>query len=159
MQRLWQGSGPIDRLAHSRRGDHLIIVDDTGTASQFMLAEGHIGELQLEFPGPVEDIVFARNGARAYFRTARWIHRVSVSASGLRWIDGVFTPPPLQGARIVLGDGDAARRVYLPAARNGVVELVELAFPGSSQPGLLGNYKELLGEWRVRLGMQQVSPD
>ena len=66
---------------------------------------------------------------------------------------------PLQGARIVFGDGDAARRAYMPAARNGVVELVELAFPGSSQPGLLGNYLELLGEWRVRLGMQHQSPD
>jgi WD40 repeat protein len=159
MQRLWQGVRPVTRLAHSRRGDYLIIVDDAGAASQFMLAEGHIGELQIDFPGPVEDIVFSRSGARAYFRTARWVHRVSVSTSGLRWIDGVFTPPPLQGARIVHGDADAARRVYMPAARNGVVELVELAFPGSSQPGLLGNYEELLGEWRKRLGVQPVSPD
>jgi hypothetical protein len=159
MQRLWQGDRPIDQLAHSRRGDYLIIVDDVGAAKQFLLADGHIGELQLDFPGPVEDIVFARSGARAYFRTARWVHRVSVSASGLRWIDGVFAPPPLQGARIVHGDGDAARRVYMPAARNGVVELVELAFPGSSQPGLLGNYEELLSEWRARLGMHEAASD
>ena len=71
----------------------------------------------------------------------------------------MFAPQPLQGARIVFGDGDAARRAYLPAARNGVVELVELAFPGSSQPGLLGNYEELLDEWRGRLGMQQAAAD
>jgi hypothetical protein len=159
MQRLWQGGRPINQLAHSRRGDHLVIVDDTGAAKQFMLAEGHIGELELQFPGPVEDIVFARSGARAYFRTARWVHRVSVSASGLRWVDGVFAPQPLQGARIVFGEGDAARRVYLPAARNGVVELVELAFPGASQPGLLGNFKELLGEWRARLGVEVAPAD
>ena len=82
-----------------------------------------------------------------------------LSANGLRWIDAVFAPQPLQGARIVFGDGDAARRAYLPAARNGVVELVELAFPGSSQPGLLGNYEELLDEWRGRLGMQQAAAD
>ena len=159
MQRLWQGTRPVDQLAHSHRGDYLIIVDDAGAASQFMLAEGNIGELQLEFPGPVEDIEFARNGARAYFRTARWVHRVSVSPSGLRWIDAVFAPPPLQGAGIVFGDGDAARRAYMPAARNGVVELVELAFPGSSQAALLGNYEELLGEWRARLGTQKDIPD
>ena len=159
MQRLWQGGRPINQLAHSRRGDHLVIVDDTGAAKQFMLAEGHIGELELQFQGPVEDIVFARSGARAYFRTARWVHRVSVSASGLRWIDGVFAPQPLQGARIVFGEGDAARRVYLPAAHNGVVELVELAFPGALQPGLLGNYKELLGEWRARLGIEVAPAD
>lgn len=155
IQRLWQGPRPIDQLAHARRGDFLIIVDDTGASSLFLLGEGHIGELELQFADPVEDIVFARSGARAYFRTARWVHKVSVTADGLRWIDGVFVPPPLQGARIVPGDGDAARRAYLPAARNGVVELVELAFPGSSQPGLLGNYEELLGEWRVRLGRPQ----
>ena len=159
MQRLWQGARPIDQLAHSSRGDFLIIVDDAGTASQFLLNEGHIGELTLEFPAPVEDIVFARSGARAYFRTARWVHRVSLSAAGLRWIDGVFAPQPLQGARVVFGDGDAMRRAYLPAARNGVVELVELPFPGSSQPGLLGNYRELLDEWRARLGQQRASQD
>jgi WD40 repeat protein len=159
LQRLWQGDRPIDQLAHSRRGDYLIIVDDAGAASQFLLAEGHIGQQQLEFPGPVEDIVLSRGGARAFFRTARWVHRVSLSANGLRWIDGVLAPKPLQGARIVFGDGNSSKRVYLPAARNGIVELVELAFPGSSQPGLLGNYEELLGEWRARLGMQPAPSD
>ena len=87
------------------------------------------------------------------------MHRVSVSASGLRWIDGVFAPQPLQGARVEFGEGDAARRAYLPAARNGVVELVELAFPGALQPGLLGNYQELLGEWRARLGVGVAPAD
>lgn len=159
LQRLWQGNRPIDQLAHSPRGDYLIIVDDAGAASQLLLGEGHIGELTLALPGPVEDIVIARSGARAYFRTARWVHRVSLSATGLRWIDAVFAPKPLQGARIVFGDGKTTKRAYLPAARNGVVELVELAFPGASQPGLLGNYEELLGEWRSRLGVQQAPAD
>jgi WD40 repeat protein len=159
LQRLWQGDRPIDRLAHSRRGDYLVIVDDVGAARQFLLAEGHIGQQQLEFAGPVEDIVLSRSGARAFFRTARWVHRVSLSANGLRWIDGVLAPKPLQGARIVFGDGNSSKRVYLPAARNGIVELVELAFPGSSQPGLLGNYEDLLGEWRARLGVQPVHSD
>ena len=152
LQQLWQGPRPITELAGSPRGEYLVIVDDKGTASQFLLAEGHIGELGLEFPGPVEDIVFTRSRSRAYFSTARWVHRVSLSDDGLRWIDSVFAPKPLQGAGVVFGDGPAARRAYLPAARNGSVELVELAFPGSSQPGLLGNRGELLDEWRARLG-------
>ena len=159
MQRLWQGARPIDQLVHSPRGDYLVMVDDAGVANQFLLAEGNIGELELEFPGAVEDIVLARNGSRAYFRTARWVHRVSLSPTGLRWIDGVFAPTPLHGARIVFGTGDAARRAYLPAARHGFVELVELAFPGSSQPGLLGNYEALLEEWRTRLGMPRRDRD
>ena len=159
LQRLWQGDRPIDQLAHAQRGDYLIIVDDVGAASQFLLAEGHIGQLELEFPGPVEDIKLSRSGAHAYFRTARWVHRVSLSPNGLRWTDAVLAPKPLQGARMVFGDGNASKHIYLPAARNGIVELVELGFPGSSQPGLLGNYEELLGEWRARLGMRPVPLD
>jgi len=153
MQHLWQGVRAIRQLALSPRGNYLVLVDDQGLASQFMLAEGHLGEQTLQFPGPVEEVAFGRSGSRALFRTARWVHRVSLSSSGLHWIDAAFAPKPLQGARIVFGTGDAARRAYLPAARNGFVELVELAFPGTAQPGLFGNREELLAEWRARLGV------
>ena len=88
------------------------------------------------------------------FRTARWVHKVTLSAHGLRWIDSVFAPKPLQGSRIVFGDGDSANKAYLPAARNGFVELVELGFPGSSHPGLFGSRHDLLNEWRQRLGLE-----
>jgi hypothetical protein len=152
LQQLWRGPGAIRRLAHPPRGDFLVIVDDAGQASLFNLDEGHIGAQTLEFPGPVEEVAFGVSASRALFRTARWVHRVSVSANGLHWADSVFAPKPLQGGKIVFGSGEDARRAYLPAARNGAVELVELAFPGSSQPGLLGNREELLTEWRSRLG-------
>ena len=97
--------------------------------------------------------------SRAWFRTARWVHRVSLSNDGLRWNDAVFAPKPLQGARIVFGSDAAANRPYLPAARNGFVELVELAFPGSSHPGLFGSRKDLLAEWRKRLGQESTAPE
>ena len=154
MQQLWQGTSAIQQLAVSPRGEYLVLVDDTGLASQFILAEGRLGSQALQIPGPVEEIAFGSSGARAYFRTARWTHRVSLGVNGLHWVDSAFSPKPLNGARIVFGPAgsDTANRAYLPAARNGFVELVELGFPGSTSPGLFGNREELLAEWRGRLG-------
>lgn len=153
MQQQWTGPAAIRRIESSPRGDHLVVVDANNQASLFMLAAGQVGEATLQFPGGVEDVVFNRNGTRALFRTARWVHRVSASSSGLLWIDSALSPKPLQGARIVFaspGSGQALRP-YLPAARNGFVELVELAFPGSSTAAMFGNKDELLAEWQPRL--------
>ena len=154
IQQPWKGSSPIRQIEASPNGQYLILVDDTGLASQFVLEDGRVGLQTLAFPGPVEEIAFSRSGSRAFFRTSRWTHRVSVSGDGLHWVDSVFSPKPLNGARIVFGPAgsETANRAYLPAARNGFVELVELAFPGASNPGLFGNREELLAEWRVRLG-------
>jgi hypothetical protein len=154
MQQVWQGENAIRLLAASPRGQYLVLVDEAGFASQFILSEGRVGGPALEIPGTVEEIAFGYSGARAYFRTARWTHRVSLGISGLHWVDSVFSPKPLNGARIVFGPSgsETANRAYLPAARNGFIELVELGFPGSSIPGLFGNREELLIEWRKRLG-------
>ncbi|MCG8369382.1 MAG: WD40 repeat domain-containing protein, partial [Proteobacteria bacterium] len=154
MRRMWQGKNAITRLGVSPRGDQLVLVDASGTASQFVLAEGRIGEQTLTLPGPIEEVAFNRGGSRAYLRTARWTHRASLSTDGLVWVDSVFSPKPLNGAGIVFGppDTDTANRAFLPAARNGFVEMVELPFPGSSHPGLFGGSRELLAEWRRRLG-------
>ncbi len=154
MHQLWQGGRAIRQLAVSPRGTQLVLIDDRGLASQFLLTESRIGERTLAFPGPVEEVVFGSSSARAYFRTARWTHRVSLSVNGLHWVDSVLSPKPLNGAGIVFGppDSDTANRAYLPAARDGFVEMVELAFPGSSHPGLFGNREALLADWRRRLG-------
>lgn len=154
LQQLWQGSNAIQHLAVSPRGEYLVLIDATGLASQFLLAEGRVGSDVLQVPGVIEEIAFGHSGARAFFRTARWTHRVSLGVNGLHWVDSVFTPKPLNGARIVFGAAETstANRAYLPAARNGFIELVELAFPGSTHPGLFGNREELLADWRQRLG-------
>lgn len=154
MQQLWQGSRPIQLLQASPHGKYLVIVDDAGLASQLMLADGRIGEQSLAFPGPVEEVSFSSSGSRVFFRTSRWTHRATASINGLLWVDGVISPKPLNGARIVFGPTgtDTANRAYFPVARSGFVELVELPFPGSAKPGLFGNRKDLLAEWRLRLG-------
>ena len=153
MLQQWQGPAAISLLEASPRGDYLVVVDANNLASLFLLRDGLAGEKTLQLPATVNDAVFNHNGTRVLFRTARWIHRVSASRNGLIWLDGVFSPKPLQGARIVYaspGSGQAMR-AYLPAARNGFVELVELAFPGSSTPALFGSKDELLAEWKRRL--------
>lgn len=158
-QQLWQGSRPVRLLQASPRGKYLVIVDDAGLASQLVLEDGHIGEQTLAFPGPVEEVAFSRSGSRVFFRTSRWTHRAAASIDGLHWVDSVISPRSLNGARIVFGPtgSDTANRAYFPTARNGFVELVELAFPGSARPGLFGNREDLLAEWRARLGVSDAS--
>ena len=154
MQQLWQGSRPIRILEASPRGKYLAIVDDAGLASLLILDEGRIGEQTLAFPGAVEEIAFSHSGSRVFLRTSRWTHRAIASISGLYWVDSVVSPKPLNGGQIVFGPAgsNTANRGYFPAAGNGFIELVELAFPGSARPGLFGNRNDLLAEWRARLG-------
>ena len=154
MQQLWQGENAIRQLAASPRGRYLVLVDAAGLASQFILAEGRVGSQTLQTPGPVEEVALGHSDSRAYFRTARWVHRVTLGADGLHWVGSVFSPKPLNGAHIVFGPegSSTANRAYLPTARNGFIELVELGFPGVGTPGVFGNREKLLAEWRGRLG-------
>jgi hypothetical protein len=153
-QQIWQGTNPIRHLEANERGDNLILVDNMNQASQFVLAEMRIGEEALIFPNPVEEVTFSRSGAHIYVRTPRWTHKVSLSVNGLHWADAVFSPKPLNGARIVFGAAETedAYRAYLPTARNGFLELVELPFPRSTHPGLFGRKDDLLSNWQSRLG-------
>jgi hypothetical protein len=155
LQQVWQGPARIRLLQASPRGDFLILVDQNNLASQFMLAEGRIGDSTLQLPSEVQEVVFDANASRAYFRSQRWVHRASLSTHGLIWTDALFTPRTLNGAGIIRGDGTPAsrvtRRMYLPIAKNGYIEIVELGFGGSSPTGLFGNKDELLKEWRERI--------
>ena len=155
MQQIWQGAEGIRALRASPRGRLLILVDQNNLASQFFLAEGRIGDGTLQLPADVQEIVFDKNGTHAYFRTSRWVHRASSSIAGLTWMDAFFVPRSLNGAGIVHGNGvaplSAGRRMYLPVARNGYVEFVELSSKGSGAAALFGNKQELLQEWRDRV--------
>jgi len=155
MQQVWQSSEGIRALRASPKGKLLILIDQNNLASQFFLAEGSIGDGTLQLPSDVQEIVFDQNGTHAYFRTPRWVHRASSSIAGLAWEDGLFVPRSLNGGGIVRGDGvspaSAGRQMYLPVARNGYVEFVELSSNGSGAAALFGNKQNLLQEWRNRV--------
>lgn len=158
MQQVWQGPESIKLLCASPRGTYLILVDQKNLARQFILSDGKIGDATLQLPSDVHEVVFDLHGSRAYFRTARWVHRASSSNSGLLWVDALFVPRALRGAGIVYGNGSAqfntGHRIYLPVAGNAFVELAELNFAKSAasvEIGLFGNRQELLQDWRSRL--------
>ena len=81
--------------------------------------------------------------------------------------DGVSGAPVLvfvHGGGFVRGSRDMEGLPFYAnvgdfAARSGFVEMVELAFPGSSHPGLFGRREDLLSEWRTRLGRIGVEQD
>jgi WD40 repeat protein len=155
LQQVWQGPESIRLLQASPRGDYLILVDQNNLASQFSLSDGQIGEGTLQLPSEVQEVAFDKNGARTYFRTPRWVHRVSSSVFGLRWMDALLVPPALNGAGIVNGNGTdesmAKHKVYMPVAGNGFVELLELNFRHAGDAGLFGSRDKLLEEWRRRI--------
>ncbi len=155
MRQVWQGPQGIRLLRASPRGNSLVLVDENNLASQFLLSEGRIGAATLQLPSDVQEVAFGTSSTRVYFRTPRWVHRASSSMSGLIWMDAVFAPRPLDGAGIVHGNGttetEAGHRMYLPVAKNGFVELVELGFSRSASTGLFGNKDELLAEWLARI--------
>ncbi|MGB5722042.1 MAG: AAA-like domain-containing protein [Woeseiaceae bacterium] len=157
LQLLWQGAAPVRWLEAAPGGEYLVFVDDDNLARQFILEDGQIAPATLQLPSPVIDVSFSRN--RVLFRTSRWFHRASSSRNGLIWQDGVFGPTVVHGARVVVGGPDGRDRTYVPAVRNGLVELVELGFRGSSGPGLFGSKDELLNTWRSRLQSAAASDD
>ncbi len=154
-QQLFQSPQGIRLLKASPRGDHLILVDLANVASQFILSEGRIAEAKLQLPSDVREVAFDAKGARAYFATSRWVHRVNSSSMGLVWMDALFVPRPLKGAGLVHGDGKspatAGHKMFMPVARNAYFELAEIDFSASSTAGLFGNRDKLLQEWRTRL--------
>ena len=154
LQQRWQGAAAIKWLRASPRGNYLVLVDGDNLAQQFNLEEGRIGSRSVSLPENVEDVVFNPAGSRVYFRTARWIHRVSSSTDGLIWLDALFGPRPVRGGSIVVNSTTSAgNEIHMPIVRAGSVTLKRLRFDSNEAPGLFGNRDELIREWHDRLGM------
>jgi len=159
MLQLWQGAAPIRWLRASPHGRFLVLVDQNNLAQQFDLEEGRIGDLSVTLPDSVEDVAFNPAGSRVYFRTARWIHRVSSSANGLIWLDAIFGPKPLHGGRIVIAaNTSAGNELYMPLSQGGNLTLGRLSFDSGQGPSLFGNREDLLTDWRRKLGTVADSP-
>jgi WD40 repeat protein len=180
LRSVWAGSSALRRLELSSRKKLLVIVDALHKAQVLDFGNGRIGPSVLQLPGAVGDIAFSPNESRVLFRTGRWIHRASVSPSGLIWLDAMRTPKAMAGSRMVFdtaaplpggpvgvaasadsataAGSDAARdplgnRAMLLTRDAGFAEVAILDFSYESGPTLFGSREQLLEEWRRRLGV------
>lgn len=178
LQNVWQGSQPLRTIGASAALPLLVIVDANNNAVLLDLQNGRTGRAELQLPEAVNDVVFSPSDTRVLFRTARWVHRASVSSSGLIWTDAVRAPTPISGSRMVIDRLPAAGtrnpdqlmleplgdQVLLLTRDNGFAQVAELAFDNAHGTPVFGSRAELLDEWRRRLGLvaepavQPVSP-
>jgi hypothetical protein len=119
----------------------------------------------MQLPDAVNDIIFSPNETRVLFRTARWIHRASLSAAGLTWLDAVRTPKVMTGSRMVFdpptqlpgpvgarSDVDPlGNRVMVLTREAGFAEVAELDFTYQSGTTVFGSREQLLDEWQAKL--------
>ena len=154
-QLISQGIGTVRHLAVSPRSNFLLIVDGSQRATQYDLAAGRALPGMLQLPSAVEDVAIEPNGARVYFRTARWVHQAAASPSGLHWTDAELVPRPFNGAGIVFQRQQTAARTVtvpvMPIVRDGRLEFRPLLTSTPQDAGLFGSRDELLANWRQRL--------
>ena len=81
LRNVWSGASPLRRLEISRGKGLLVLVDAAQKVQLLDLDTGRIGASHLELPDAVNDISFSPNETRVLLRSARWIHRASVSPS------------------------------------------------------------------------------
>jgi WD40 repeat protein len=179
LRNVWSGSAPLKRLEISPREQLLVIVDSMHKAQLLDLGNGRIGASVVQLPDAVDDVVFSPNDSRVLMRTARWIHRASVSPQGLTWQDAIRTPKAMNGSRMVFEPAVARRaakadpatdaatgsaesagtaadalgdRVMLLTRDAGFAEVAVLDFSYRSGPTVFGTREQLLAEWRSKLG-------
>jgi WD40 repeat protein len=172
LRNVWTGSVPLRNLQMSSRKNMLVIVDSANRAQLLDLETGRIGASSLQLPDAVNDIIFSPNETRVLLRTARWIHRASVSPAGLTWLDAVRTPRVMAGSRMVFeppavdprppeagSPGDPlGNRVLLLTRDAGFAEVAVIDFSYETGPTLFGNHENLLAEWREKLGREAPPP-
>jgi len=158
LRTVWQGENALRYIAISKNRQHLIIVDDNNRASLLNVKDGSLGSAVLDLPGAVRDIVFSSSETRAVIRTARWAHRIGVYPSGLVWLDAIRTPKAISGSKMVLdsnpgGEGtvDSPGGSFVMLSRD--TGVAELQFSPMTGPALIGQRKQLVEEWRRKLGL------
>ncbi|HEX7719093.1 MAG TPA: hypothetical protein VF389_04750, partial [Woeseiaceae bacterium] len=167
LRNVWAGNTPLTRLAVSPQGQKLVLVDAANTARLLNLENGRIGAAELQLPDMARYVVFSPGESRVLFHTAGWIHRASVSMTGLTWLDSLRAPKPMRGSTLVFDTPEAqaeindtaansadplGNRVMLLTRDAGFAELAVIDFTFNSGPTVFGAHDQLLEEWRVKLG-------
>jgi hypothetical protein len=165
LRNVWAGSAALVRIAVSQQGQKLTLIDSANTARLLNLQDGRIGTSELQLPQAARHVVFSPGESRVLIHTAGWIHRASVSSSGLSWFDSSRAPTPMHGSTLVFdaaaGQSTAGdplgNRVLLLTRDAGFAELAVVDFSFASGPTVFGSHEELLGDWRTRLGMNPAT--
>ncbi len=172
LRNVWAGNAALTRLAVSPQGQKLVLVDAANTARLLNLQNGRIGAAELQLPDMARYVVFSPGESRVLFHTAGWIHRASVSMTGLTWLDSLRSPKPMSGSTLVFeppleqaegGDTEIksadplGNRVMLLTRDAGFAELAVVDFTFSTGPTVFGAHEQLLEEWRVKLGKNAVA--
>ncbi|HEX6260660.1 MAG TPA: WD40 repeat domain-containing protein, partial [Woeseiaceae bacterium] len=171
LRNVWVGSASLRKLEISSRKNLLVIADSTNKVQLLNLETGRIGASQLQLPDAVNDIAFSPNETRVLLRTARWIHRASVSPAGLTWLDAARTPKVMSGSRMVFEpaaplpgpvqggsfEDPLGNRVLLLTRDAGFAEVAVVDFIYQSGPTLFGSHEQLRAEWRAKLGIERPS--
>ncbi|HSD70711.1 MAG TPA: hypothetical protein VLB07_14225, partial [Woeseiaceae bacterium] len=161
LRNVWQGMSAIRRLAISPQRQQLVLVNAVNEARSLDIRSGRVSEQALTMPDLVIDIVFSADESRALLRTPRWVHRTTLTPTGLIWRDAIRAPKALAGSSMVLDRGlaDGASdspdndRVLVLTRETGFAEVAELQFNYTAGPPLIGNRDDLLVEWRGKLAL------
>jgi len=169
LRTVWQGDTALRSLAASPTRPLLAVATADRRIRLFDLRDGRVGEAVLELPSDIEALQFTPSETRLLARTGGWVHRASVSRSGLVWIDAIRAPRPLAGSGIAVarvdtaepgGDTLAAHGDELLVLTNdpGRVEIARIGFVHDEGPLLFGDRDALLEDWRRRLGRSTAPP-
>ena len=163
LKTVWQGESPLRGIGAAAQRPLLAIVDAERRVQVLDLAQGRVGDTALTLPSASSEVRFAPGGTRVLLSTAGWIHRASVSASGLTWLDSVRAPRAIPGSSLVVdrvADDEATLeplgdRLLVLTHAAGFAEVAEVSFRHDRGSLLFGTHDELLAEWRRRLGVDE----
>ena len=155
----WQGLNPLRQIEISSARQLMVIVDSQHTVQVLDVLRGSIGTGQLELPDAVIDVQFSSNESHALLRTSRWVHRVSISRSGVDWRSAVLAPDALAAAGMAVDNpagaaGSVGPERLLVLKREGrTVDVEPLDFSHATGRPSIGDRRSLLDEWQEKLGV------
>ena len=88
---IWKGEAAIKFLDFAPRNSRLAIGDAAGQVRLLQTRDGSIGSSVLQLPGVIRDLRFTPGETHVVARTLRWLHRATVSPSGLVKFDVIPT--------------------------------------------------------------------
>ncbi len=158
LRSVWKSDLAQLRLAIAPNRQMVAMVDSENTIRILNIKEGIVGANTISLPSVVGEILFSANETRLLIRTPRWVHRASVSPSGIGWLDAIRIPKIADGSELVFGSDQSGNglgsSVYVLTRDTGSAEVAELSFQHDKGASLIGTREELLQQWRTKLAAE-----